>query len=224
MKYLRITGSPDLEAVPDVFRLVAASPHASEARLLGWDVPPAGEADPGPITVLFVVDGDREAMAAALADSPTTAGVDVAPLAPGRFYLLLDLRPSAASLVRRVFETVVTEGLVVVTPVVYRDGEVHARLVGHSAAVGAAVERFPPVIDVTVREVGEGGIHPGSPARGLSDRQREAVLAALDLGYYDQPRRATHADVAGRLDCAPSTASEHLRKAEAKLVRAGLRG
>jgi predicted DNA binding protein len=57
----------------------------------------------------------------------------------------------------------------------------------------------------------------------LSDRQREAVRAALDIGYYDQPRGATHEDVAAALDCAPSTASEHLRKAEAELVRAAMR-
>ena len=44
------------------------------------------------------------------------------------------------------------------------------------------------------------------------------VAAARDLGYYDLPREATHADVAERLGCAPGTASEHLRKAEAKLV------
>ncbi|MFB6270785.1 MAG: helix-turn-helix domain-containing protein, partial [Halobacterium sp.] len=52
--------------------------------------------------------------------------------------------------------------------------------------------------------------------------QREAVEAALELGYYDDPRAATQADVADRLDCAASTAGDHLRKAEAKLVRAGM--
>jgi hypothetical protein len=36
--------------------------------------------------------------------------------------------------------------------------------------------------------------------------------------YYDSPRRATGEDVAAVMDCAPSTAAKHLRKAESKLV------
>jgi len=58
----------------------------------------------------------------------------------------------------------------------------------------------------------------------LSDRQREATDAALDLGYYEIPREADHRDVASALDCAPSTTAEHLRKAEAKLVESILDG
>jgi predicted DNA binding protein len=56
----------------------------------------------------------------------------------------------------------------------------------------------------------------------LSDRQREALEVAVELGYYDTPREATHTDIAAELDCAPNTASDHLQKGEAKLVRAGL--
>ncbi|MEF8906631.1 MAG: helix-turn-helix domain-containing protein [Haloarculaceae archaeon] len=40
------------------------------------------------------------------------------------------------------------------------------------------------------------------------------------MGYYDQPRATTHEEVAPQLGCAPNTASEHLQKAEAKLVNA----
>ena len=32
---------------------------------------------------------------------------------------------------------------------------------------------------------------PGRPAARLSDRQREAVLVALELGYYERPGWAT---------------------------------
>lgn len=52
----------------------------------------------------------------------------------------------------------------------------------------------------------------------LSDRQREALLAALDLGYYEHPRAATQEDIASRLGCEANTASEHLQKAEAKVL------
>nr|WP_276252178.1 helix-turn-helix domain-containing protein [Halomicroarcula sp. SHR3] len=42
------------------------------------------------------------------------------------------------------------------------------------------------------------------------------------MGYYDQPRGATQADVAEVLDCSPQTAGTHLRKAESKVMRAVL--
>jgi predicted DNA binding protein len=53
----------------------------------------------------------------------------------------------------------------------------------------------------------------------LTDRQREAVRAAVEAGYYAVPREASLADVAEAIGCAESTASEHLRRAEAAVMR-----
>jgi predicted DNA binding protein len=79
-------------------------------------------------------------------------------------------------------------------------------------------------MDVQVERIGrfQGGAE--DPLASLSERQREALEAGLDLGYYDRPRTATHDDIADALGCAPPTASEHLQKAEAALVRAALDG
>ncbi|MBX0287507.1 helix-turn-helix domain-containing protein [Halomicroarcula sp. F28] len=52
----------------------------------------------------------------------------------------------------------------------------------------------------------------------LSDRQQEAIQTALELGYYEIPRAVSHEDVADHIGCAPSTAAEHLRKAESTLL------
>lgn len=217
MKSLRLTGHPDPARVPGVFRLVADSPHVREARLVGWNL---GGDD---ATALFAMDGDPEAFRAALStQDPAVAAAEVAHVGDGHFVLLLRLDPAASPLVDQMFSVLSAGGLVVVKPVVYRNGEVHARVVGEADDVQAFVEAFPPVVDVEVHEVGSGGFDPTAPASALSDRQREAVLAALELGYYDAPKRATHADVAAALDCAPSTASEHLKRAEVKLVRAAM--
>ena len=54
----------------------------------------------------------------------------------------------------------------------------------------------------------------------LTDRQREVAETAVELGYYDIPRSASQEDIAAELDCAPSTIAEHLRKAEARILRA----
>ena len=53
----------------------------------------------------------------------------------------------------------------------------------------------------------------------LSDRQLEVLRAALELGWYEVPRRITLADLAKHLDLGRSTVSEHLVRAEAAMIR-----
>lgn len=52
----------------------------------------------------------------------------------------------------------------------------------------------------------------------LTDRQREILQTAYDLGYFDVPRSVSTADVAGTLELDPSTVAEHLQRAECNLV------
>ncbi|MFC7071509.1 helix-turn-helix domain-containing protein [Halovenus rubra] len=49
----------------------------------------------------------------------------------------------------------------------------------------------------------------------LTGRQREVLDTALELGYYETPREATHEDIAQVVDISPSTVGEHLQKIEA---------
>ncbi|MFB6353856.1 MAG: helix-turn-helix domain-containing protein [Halobacteriales archaeon] len=57
---------------------------------------------------------------------------------------------------------------------------------------------------------------------GLTDAQREAVLVALDAGYFDEPRGATLGEVAETLDISKPSASRLLRRALKRLVRSTL--
>lgn len=56
------------------------------------------------------------------------------------------------------------------------------------------------------------------PASLTVSAKREALEAGSRTGYYDVPRTGSIEDVASELDCAASTASNHLRKAESRLV------
>jgi predicted DNA binding protein len=215
MKHLRMTNRPDVDAVPPIFGLIADSEHVQEARLLGWNTSNADRP-----TGLFAVDGDLAGFRDELEPSAAVVAADVSPVTEDRFYVLLTLDASGSSAVRDVFELLTTDGVVVVKPVVYRDGAVHANVVGDGATLQAAMERLPPFVDVRIDEIGSYDGGPDAPAAQLSERQREAVLAAMELGYYDHPRQATHEEVAAAIGVAPSTASEHLQKAESKLVRA----
>lgn len=42
----------------------------------------------------------------------------------------------------------------------------------------------------------------------LTARQQEVLAVAVERGYYDDPRGATHADIADELGLAPATVGE----------------
>ncbi|WP_231183342.1 helix-turn-helix domain-containing protein [Haladaptatus sp. DYF46] len=217
MKYARLTGTPDPKRTPEIFDLLARSSFVDEARLYDWNL------SDDAVTALLEVDGERERFRDQAVSVTGIRSVDTTRVSEGRFTLLAVLEPDAVPLLKRMVATITQEGLVVEKPLLYRDGQVHTRLVGSTAVLQNAVDGFPPEINLEISAIGEFDRSRKTPLSDLSDRQRETLLAAFDLGYYEHPRRATHEDVAARLDCAPNTVSEHLQKAELKLITELLR-
>ena len=62
------------------------------------------------------------------------------------------------------------------------------------------------------------GIGPFSPGVGLTQRQLGILKSALEMGFYDFPRRITLTVLAEKLGIKPSTLSEILRAAEKNVV------
>lgn len=87
-----------------------------------------------------------------------------------------------------------------------------------SSELGGCGDGHPPVTLERLAEY-EG---PTEGRDRLTPRQREVVETAHELGYYEVPREATAADVADRLDLDRSTVTEHLQRAERRLVSAAL--
>jgi DNA-binding MarR family transcriptional regulator len=58
----------------------------------------------------------------------------------------------------------------------------------------------------------------------LTEKQKEAMIAAYDHGYYDYPKRITGDELAKQLNISKGTLMEHLRKAEGRLLREILMG
>jgi hypothetical protein len=52
----------------------------------------------------------------------------------------------------------------------------------------------------------------------LSIKQRQALLTAFALGYYEVPRKISSEELSSHLNADKSTVVEHLRKAEKKLI------
>ena len=56
----------------------------------------------------------------------------------------------------------------------------------------------------------------------VSEKQRELLILALQMGFFDVPRSATLEDVADRIGISSKAASERLRRGQTNLVRSTL--
>lgn len=215
MKHVRLTLRAPPETVHPVFDLLTRSEHVETVEGLDWNF--SGDR----LGILHYVEGDLDAYVGELEAIPAVLDHDVARAGEDACYAYhrCAVDGGAAAL----FETFTRGSLLLVPPVEFGEGGVATfSLFGESAEDQAAIETVPDAVDVEVHEVGGIADAPTATGAALSDRQREAVQAALELGYYEIPREASHEDVAAAIDCAPSTAAEHLRKAESKLLRSVL--
>lgn len=185
-------------------------PAAVRSRLLTWN----NVADESTYALFHVV-ADREPYVDRLEDVGAVDWFDVTPLDDGSFHVYV--REPQDEQFRRFRAAFQQPTLLVVPPLEYRPRGVLAfDVIGDPDALQSVIEELPDGISADVQQVGEYDARPGRT--GLTARQREALRAANAVGYYDVPRTGAVEDVADRLDVAPSTASNHLRKAEARLV------
>lgn len=56
------------------------------------------------------------------------------------------------------------------------------------------------------------------PLDRLTDRQREVIQTAYEMGFYEVPRETSTEAVAAELEIDPSTVAEHLQRAERNLL------
>lgn len=167
--------------------------------------------------MLFRVVGDRDVYTAALEETPFVTAYETVQLDEASFYAYVEHATRDAD--RGFREPFVDRRVLTLPPIEFtEDGETRLEVVGRPADVQEVVDDFPSEFEVRVDRVGSYE-HGLDGAVLLTDRQREAVAVALDLGYYEVPRTASVEEVATELDCAPSTAADHLRKAQARLAR-----
>ena len=107
-------------------------------------------------------------------------------------------------------------GVPIEWPVTISDGEATFDVTGAHEDLSELVE--------TLREMGVpfridrvGPVDSG--AEILTERQREVLMAAVQRGYYDTPRRCSLTELAEELDVAKSTCSEVLHRAEEVVIK-----
>jgi hypothetical protein len=104
-------------------------------------------------------------------------------------------------------------------PLEIRDGKIKISFIGSERQVGAFLEKISKKgIRYKVILLTHADFSPNSPLNQLTEKQREILVAAHKLGYYDIPRKITSQQLAKKLGIGDSTLVEHLRKAEQRLI------
>jgi hypothetical protein len=157
--------------------------------------------------------GDSAVLSAVLADRSDVVLYDTIDDGDGAFDLYLRVEGPPETFDTCFFE----QGLLIDPPVTFVGRGLRVTVIGTSTMVRRTMERLPPEIACSVERLGGRGDDRLLLA-ALTDRQREVIETAFEMGYYEIPRRTTHADIAAALDRSGSTIDEHLRKAESRLM------
>jgi hypothetical protein len=100
------------------------------------------------------------------------------------------------------------------------DGRLRVVMLGETNEIlQGTLAEIPAELDATVERIGPYPEAGETLTSVLTQRQQEVLEVALELGYYDVPRQATHHDIAERLDLSVGTVGEHLQKIEARVFK-----
>jgi predicted DNA binding protein len=133
-----------------------------------------------------------------------------------RIYVFVHL--TARETLSQLLEIAETHQLLLETPFQFTQHGVRVTVAGEESELQTAYSKGMDAMEIEVESTGV--YQPDEPdfVEQMTDRQYEALVTAFDLGYYETPRTVSFEEVADALDCAPSTANELLRRAEAALV------
>lgn len=98
------------------------------------------------------------------------------------------------------------------------DGNATMSFVGPQETISGTIGEYEAAgISPDLRKLGS---YEGrdEPVDALTDRQREVIRTAFEMGYYEVPREVSTERVAAELDLDASTVAEHLQRAERNVL------
>lgn len=214
MRCLHVRISGDSEQMHPLLSYVTDPDLFRNVLMLDWSF----SADPPSTAVLLYLDGELDTYDAVLDSAEVVIHHELTKVDDSRGYVFV--HSHSPQIERDLLAVASQDGLLPISPVEYhRDGSFSFRVLGTLKTLQAAIAATPNAVETSIERLG--GHEFGRPPlpTALPPRQREVLQTAYDIGYYDVPRAATRDDVAKQVGIAPSTASEHLQKAERRLVR-----
>lgn len=209
MRYVTILLHHDPETLHPVERRLAEDPAVTRRAMHAVEELPDGS-----IVLLTEVAGDLDRYAEIMDNSPTVYEFAVSGDESGYCYSHVESSPG----VDRLLEAQHAAEFVVEMPVEYTEtGAQRVTLVGREADFEGSGIDLPDGVEMELVSTGPYSPEAAGVFAGLTDRQREVLESALELGYYENPRRATQADIAREVGVEPGTVGKHLRTIESKV-------
>jgi hypothetical protein len=217
MRYFDFTITPEDGAIHPADKVIADQPGVTREALM--HVNALGD---GTGVLLYRLRGDPDPLTTAMGESNAMLAWDVLDVQDDIFHLYLHVPPGqpAGSLMALAQKY----ALIIDTPLKYTEqGGLRTTIVGTHEMLRQALEETPDGVRFAVEQAGQYSPDREDILSILTERQHEVFKTAIEEGYYEIPREATHEDIAESLGCAPSTVDEHLRKAESRVLSALMR-
>lgn len=172
--------------------------------------------------LLYELEGDADAVRGILANDEIITDYRVT---QRRDCTIAYVHFEPTTTVERLLRAPAAYGLVVDGPVtLHENGGLEFTLIGPEESIQEALAETPDILTTTIKRVGRYAPGAQRSFAKLSERQQEVLRTAYELGYYQQPRRATYEDIAAELDCSPTNVGNVLRRIENALVNEIIQG
>lgn len=167
--------------------------------------------------LLYCLEGGPDAVDDMLDVHDHVVDYDVLDTTDTEFHIYIYVRPGQPA--GELMHLAEKYGLIVDTPLEFMaDGGLRVTIVGQQLMIQQALREMPASVDLTIQQAGRYTPEHATLLSTLTSRQRRVLELAVELGYYETPRKATQSDIADALDCATSTVDEHLRKVESHIL------
>lgn len=173
----------------------------------------------GSVVVTYGVDGSGDALRTRLDDAPEKV-ISYA-ISDDSDALVAQLRFYPDETLERILGVQKSLGSSIAFPATYVGHDpatVELTETGPRDVLRERIEHTRAVATVDITQLSRYRAGPGTVVHSLTARQREVLRTAIELGYYETPRGATHEDIAAELECSKSVVGQHLRRIEQSLV------
>jgi DNA-binding NarL/FixJ family response regulator len=209
MRQVTVRLEHDPAALHPVERRLAEAPDLTRQAMHAVEELPDGS-----IVLLTEVEGDLDRYREIMADSPAVREFAVSGDESGFCYSHVE----SSRQVDRLLSAQREAEFVIEMPVEYTaDGAQVITMVGREDDFAGGAMDLPDGVEMELVSMGPYSPEAERVFGDLTDRQREVLEAALRLGYYENPREATQADVAAELGVEPGTVGKHLRAVESRV-------
>jgi len=138
-------------------------------------------------------------------------------------YVIITRKKAPTSALRKLYQQAQAD-VVFTSPTIYEKGLMTLSCIGEEEELNKTIKglgRFGTVENIRYHKA---VYQEHNMLSVLTSKQREVLIAAKRMGYYEYPRKVNADDLARDMDISKATVVEHLRKAEIRLMEQLLAG